>query len=107
VNVGGNMFQTFGVMMGYPRLHGQTTRADRGRYNVTGRYEDLHVFKVPGLRNVALTPPYFHDGSAHTLEQAVSVMAQYQLGHPLDALETRRIVRFLKSLTGEYKGVPL
>ena len=79
VNVGGNMFQTFGVMGDYFAKRGNPTDADLGRYNVTKNPADRHVFKVPGLRNVALTAPYFHDGSAKTLNDAVDVMFRYPL----------------------------
>lgn len=97
--LGGNMYQKFGVLGDY--FAGRAaTQADLGRYNVTGREEDRHVFKVPGLRNVALTAPYFHDGSAGTLAQAVAVMARYQLGRTLSAAETEAIVAFLETLTG-------
>ena len=65
------------------------------------------MFKVPSLRNVALTAPYFHDGSAQTLSQAVEVMAKYQLGRPLTALESELIVAFLETLTGKLNGQPL
>ncbi|MBF0170252.1 MAG: cytochrome-c peroxidase [Nitrospinae bacterium] len=107
VNVGGNMFQVFGVMGDYFRDRGGETKADQGRYNVTKREEDRHVFKVPSLRNVALTPPYFHDGSAATLERAVEVMARYQLGRRLAADEEGALVAFLRSLTGTWRGRPL
>jgi cytochrome c peroxidase len=71
-----------------------------GLYQGTGREEDRHVFRVPSLRNVALTAPYFHDGSAATLEQAVETMARYQLGRPLPEEHRRLIVAFLRTLTG-------
>jgi cytochrome c peroxidase len=71
--------------------------------NVTGREEDRHVFRVPSLRNVATTAPYFHDGSAQTLDEAVKVMARYQLGRELESEEVGAIVAFLGSLTGEYR----
>lgn len=96
-NVGGNMFQRFGVVI--ERDAGAD--ADLGRYHVTGRDEDRFVFKVPGLRNVALTAPYFHDGSAATLGEAVRVMARYQLGLELEAEQERLLLEFLGSLTGE------
>jgi cytochrome c peroxidase len=105
--IGGNMFQKFGVMGDYFADRGNPTKADLGRFNVTGNETDRHLFKVPGLRNVALTAPYFHDGSASNLEEAVSVMAKYQLGRQLSPEELRRIVSFLKSLSGEYKGKAL
>ncbi|WP_287255634.1 hypothetical protein [Moorena sp. SIO4E2] len=59
------------------------TKADLGRFHVTGNERDRYVFKVPSLRNVALTSPYFHDGSAETLEEAVTIMGKYELGRPL------------------------
>jgi len=106
VNVGGNMFETFGATVEY--FVGSTTnKADLGRFNVTGREADKYVFKVPGLRNVALTAPYFHDGSAETLEEAVQAMGRYQLGRPLSQEDVDDLVSFLKTLTGEYQGRPL
>ena len=67
---------------------------------------DRHVFKVPGLRNVALTAPYFHDGSAKTLEDAVDVMFRYQLGRVASKEDKDAIVRFLNTLTGELNAKP-
>jgi len=102
--IGGNMYQKFGVLGDY--FAGRPVTADDlGRYNVTQREEDRHVFKVPSLRNVALTAPYFHDGSADTLEQAVFVMARYQLGRDLAAKDVEAIVAFLKTLTGDLPTV--
>lgn len=103
-NVGGNMFQTFGVMGDYFADRGSPTPADNGRFNVTGDARDRHVFKVPSLRNVALTAPYFHDGSATTLAQAVEVMAWYQLGRRLADRDVVLIVAFLETLTGHHEG---
>lgn len=99
VLLGGNMFQKFGVLGDY-FADRPLTEADLGRYNVTAREEDRHVFKVPGLRNVALTAPYFHDASAPTLEVAVAIMGRYQLGRDLAAEDVKAIVAFLESLTG-------
>ena len=62
---------------------------------------------MSGLRNVAETPPYFHDGSADTLEQAVMVMAKYQLGRTIPVEDVELIARFLRTLSGEYNGEPL
>lgn len=107
VAVGGNMVQTFGVMGDYFVDRGGITTADLGRYNVTRRDEDRHRFKVPSLRNVALTAPYFHDGSAPDLAQAVRVMAYYQLGRKPAEDDVRLIVAFLESLTGTWQGDPL
>ena len=106
-NVGGNMFQIFGVMRDYFAERGNVTEVDNGRFNVTGREEDRHRFRVPSLRNVALTAPYFHDGTAQTLDQAVMVMAQYQLGVVMPMEDLELIVKFLGTLTGQYRGEPL
>lgn len=91
-------------MADYFATRGRITKADYGRFNVTNKESDRYVFKVPGLRNIALTAPYFHDGSAATLEDAVHIMSRYQLGRTLTPAETKMIVKFLKSLSGEYKG---
>jgi cytochrome c peroxidase len=104
VNVGGNMFQTFGVMGDYFAKRGNVTATDLGRYNVTKNEADRHVFKVPSLRNVALTAPYLHDGSAPTLGDAVDVMFKYQLGRPASTQDKQLIVKFLHTLTGERNG---
>lgn len=107
VNIGGNMFAKIGVFGDYVTDRGNVTEADLGRFNVTGRSRDRHVFKVPSLRNVALTAPYFHDGSAKTLDEAVVVMAKYQLGRRISDTDLTRIVAFLQTLTGEFRGQPL
>lgn len=107
VGVGGNMFQTFGVAADYFADRGRINPADLGRFNVTGREEDRYVFKVPSLRNVAVTAPYFHDGSAPSLEHAVAVMGKYQLGRELSRQDIDDIVVFLHTLTGQYEGKSL
>jgi cytochrome c peroxidase len=104
-NVGGNMFQRFGVMGNYFQDRGNVTDADNGRFNVTHVESDRHVFRVPSLRNVELTAPYFHDGSAPTLDRAVRVMVKYQLGRQLADEQVARIVAFLTSLTGKQPQV--
>ena len=104
INLGGNFFQRFGVMGDYFVDRGNLTVADLGRYNVTGLEEDRYIFKVPGLRNVAVTAPYFHDGGTETLDQAIEIMARYQLGRELSKEERSLIATFLESLTGEYRG---
>lgn len=101
VNVGGNMFQKFGVMGDFFAKRGKPTEADLGRFLATGSEEDRHVFKVPSLRNVALTAPYFHDASARTLAEAVDVMFRYQLGRSASRADKEAIVKFLGTLTGE------
>ena len=95
------MFQKFGVMGNYFAQRGNVANADLGRFAVTQRESDKHVFKVPSLRNVELTAPYFHDGSAPTLEAAVDIMFRYQLGRSAPAEDKALIVKFLKTLTGE------
>jgi cytochrome c peroxidase len=109
VLLGGNMYQRFGVMGDFfkDRPAKQSTPSDLGRFNVTGRAEDRHVFKVPGLRNVAVTAPYFHDGSVASLEAAVVVMGRYQLGRDLAGQDVVAIVAFLRTLTGEWEGQTL
>jgi cytochrome c peroxidase len=107
VNVGGNMFERLGIMDDYFKDRGNITTADLGRFSVTGIADDTHVFKVPSLRNVALTAPYFHDGSASTLELAVVIMGKYQLGIAIPADDVALIVKFLRTLTGEYNGKSL
>lgn len=106
VNVGGNMYQKFGVMGNYFEDRGRLDKGDLGRFNVTGREEDRFVFKVPGLRLVTMTPPYFHDGSVADLEEAIRVMGRYQLGLELPDGEIRLIIDFLESLKGRYRGQP-
>jgi cytochrome c peroxidase len=107
VNVGGNMFARFGELGDYFADRGNITQADLGRFNVTHDPLDRFIFRVPSLRNVALTPPYFHDGSAKSLEEAIAIMAKYQLGRPLSQPQTSAIAQFLRTLTGEYQGQAL
>ncbi len=107
INLGGNMYERMGLMGDYFGDRGNPTEADQGRFNVTGKEADRHYFRVPGLRNVAMTAPYFHDGSAPGLDQAVRIMARYQLGHELSGQEVDDIVAFLNSLTGELGGQAL
>lgn len=106
MNIGGNLFQKFGILGNYFVDRGQINPADLGRFNVTGDPKDLYVFRVPSLRNVALTGPYLHDGSAGSLEEAIVIMAQYQL-RPISSEHIQLIVQFLKTLTGEYEGQAL
>lgn len=101
-NVGGTMYQRMGLVNNYFEARGTPlTDADMGRYNVTHDEADRHRFKVPTLRNVALTAPYLHDGSQATLPEVVRVMGHFQLGRELDDEQVRLIVAFLGSLTGE------
>ena len=75
---------------------------DEGLFEVTKNQEDKHFFKIPTLRNIALTAPYFHNGSVKTLEKAVKVMATVQLGKKLSSSDVEDIVAFLNALTGEF-----
>jgi len=99
VGVGGGMYQKFGIKEDYWRVTA-SAGVDRGRFDMTQDPADLYVFKVASLRNVAMTPPYFHDGSVPTLSEAVHVMARVQLGRTLADGEVTAIVTFLESLTG-------
>ena len=90
--LGGNSYRKLGQARPYDTK-------DLGRYQVTKKEEDKFMFKVPGLRNVAITDPYFHDGSVATLSEAVAKMAYHQLGKELGEKEVASIVSFLKALT--------
>ena len=100
VGVGGGSFQKFGVLEDYWKATG-SQEIDKGRFDVTHNPADLYVFKIPSLRDVAMTPPYFHDGSVATLAQAVRIMAKVQLGRTLTDTEVNDLVAFLNSLTGK------
>ena len=100
-NVGGNMFQVFGVINEYFKRRGNISEADMGRYNVTGNAADRHSFKVPSLRMAALTAPYLHDGSAATLRDAVDAMFEFQLGREAPDEDKEAIVAFIRTLAGE------
>ena len=100
-NVGGNMFQVFGVLNDYFKRRGNITEADLGRYNITGNIADRHSFKVPSLRLAAHTPPYLHDGNAATLRDAVDAMFEFQLGREAPDEDKDAIVAFIKTLAGE------
>jgi cytochrome c peroxidase len=100
VNLGGRMLQKFGVTKDY-WLETGSDKPDMGRFAITKKEEDRYVFRVPMLRNVAKTAPYFHDGSVERLDRAVRVMATLQLGRTLDDAAVAEIVSFLEALTGE------
>jgi cytochrome c peroxidase len=93
--LGGSMYEKVGTVEPWPN------QADQGRYAVTHREGDRMMFKVPGLRNIEKTAPYFHDGSVATLEEAVSTMGKHQLGLELSKDEVASIVTWLNSLTGK------
>jgi len=94
INIGGNLMQRIGIVEDF-------NTNDLGRFNVTKNIEDKFYFKVPSLRNIQLTSPYFHDGLIETLRDAVNKMSFYQVGYTLKEDETNKIILFLKTLTGE------
>jgi cytochrome c peroxidase len=103
INVGGGMYAPFGVVEkpGADFL----PVADKGRFEVTKSVDDEYVFTVPTLRNIALTPPYFHTGKSWDLRQAVAVMGTAQLGEQLTDEQVDLITAFLHSLTGDQPKV--
>ncbi|TQV74193.1 cytochrome-c peroxidase [Exilibacterium tricleocarpae] len=100
--VGANSYHKLGLVRPY-----KTENAARGRIAVTGNKADEFVFKVPTLRNIELTYPYFHDGEVATLREAVALMGQLQLGRDFTADEVDKITAFLKTLTGDQPTFPL
>lgn len=99
-SMGGQSFEVMGLKAHYFFDRGHLTEEDNGRYNVTHNPLDMNRFKVPNLRNVELTPPYFHDAHAKTLEDAVRDMGKYQVGVNLTQEEVDKITAFLKTLNG-------
>ena len=93
--VGGTLYQKLGLVKPWPN------QKDQGRYDLTKQETDRMMFKVPSLRNIEKTGPYFHDGSAATLEQAIEMMAWHQLGLKISSADVADIKAFLESLTGE------
>jgi len=91
--LGGNMYRKAGILQTYG------DKEDSGRYDVTEDENDKFVFKVPMLRNVAITAPYFHDGKVETLEESVKIMGKIQLGKDLSKEDVYYIVKFLNTLT--------
>ena len=113
-NLGGESYELMGVYHDYfadrdadKELQHQPNVEDNGRNKETKLERDIHRFKTPGLRNVELTWPYFHDGTRPTLEEAVRDMAYYQVDKRLNEQEINDIVAFLRTLTGEYQGKKL
>ncbi|MES9955681.1 MAG: cytochrome-c peroxidase [Sedimenticola sp.] len=100
--IGGNSFQKMGVVEPY-----KAKSPAEGLVAVTGKDADRFKFKVPTLRNVEMTYPYFHDGEAETLTEAVDVMGRLQLGKKFSDMENAQIVAFLKSLTGDQPSFQL
>ena len=107
-NLGGLSYELMGHRRDYFAARGlELTHEDNGRFKETGLERDRHRFKVPGLRNVEHTWPYYHDGTRETLEEAVRDMGKYQSDVNLSDKETADIVAFLKTLTGEYNGTAI
>lgn len=105
---GGTMYQKMGLVKDYFAMRGgELTEADMGRMNVTGDEADKHKFKVPLLRNIELTAPYFHDGTRESLEEAVRVMGTVQLGRELTDEQVDDLVAFLKTLTGDLPNIDI
>jgi len=100
VGMGGSMYQKVGLVYPYET-------SDLGRYDTTKVESDKHVFKVPSLRNIEKTAPYFHDGRVQTLDQAVKLMAHHQLGRILQDSEVGEIIAFLRTLTGTHAEIPI
>ncbi len=94
INIGANIMQKLGVIEDFDT-------EDLGLYNITKNEEDKFYFKVPSLRNIELTAPYFHDGKIKTLKESVEKMAEYQIGYILEAQEIEYIIKFLITLTGD------
>ena len=100
--IGGTSFQKMGLVSPY-----ETKNEAQGLAGVTGKDADRFKFKVPTLRNVELTYPYFHDGEAATLTEAVEIMGRLQLGRKFETTELEQIVAFLKTLTGDQPSFAL
>jgi cytochrome c peroxidase len=98
--IGGTSFQKFGVFEDYWKQTGSQA-IDEGRYSVTHELADKYLFKVPSLRNVSKTPPYFHDGSVAKLADAIRIMGKVQLGKVLGDQDVNELLAFLNSLTGQ------
>lgn len=97
-----------GIKLNYFDYRGTgLTDGDNGRFAVTKNESDRHKFKTPTLRNVMITPPYMHDGTIATVEDAIQVMHQFQIGSNISDAETAKMVTFLQTLTGEYNGAQL
>lgn len=93
--LGGSMYQKVGLVKAWPN------QKDQGRFDLTKNEADKMMFKVPSLRNIEKTGPYFHDGQTKDLATAVKMMAEYQLGRQLSGADTQSIVTFLKALTAK------
>lgn len=108
MNIGGQSYEYMGIKNSYFDYRNTgLTDGDNGRFAVTKSESDRHKFKTPTLRNVMLTYPYMHDGTVQSVEDAIRIMHEFQIGKKIDDAETAKIVAFLNTLTGEYNGVML
>lgn len=107
VAIGGNMVSPYSLFRNNLLPNSNISKLELGRFKKTNDEADKYVFRVPSLRNVALTAPYFHDGSVKTLEEAIDIMGRNMLGRAIDNQDRKLIVAFLKTLTGELQGKPL
>ncbi|BBP42895.1 cytochrome-c peroxidase [Thiosulfativibrio zosterae] len=105
INLGSNMYQKVGIFSDDISSPNDTSAPDR--FTVTKNPSEKGFMKVPTLRNIALTAPYFHNGSSHTLQDAILKMGRAQLGKELGQQDLELLEAFLKTLTGEYQGKPL
>ncbi|HVE52050.1 MAG TPA: cytochrome c peroxidase [Ramlibacter sp.] len=106
INVGGNSFMKMGLTGNYfadreKKGRGAEVEVDKGKFVVSKKEEDLYVFRVPSLRNVALTAPYFHDGAVPTLDEAIDLMGRFQLGREIPPADRKDIAAFLNALNGK------
>jgi len=106
IGVGGNSFQYMGLSNNFFSTGDRISLPDLGRYRLTARQEDIHKFKVPGLRNIELTHPYFHNASAPDLETAVEAMAFHQRDMSINKGKVHQIVSFMQTLTGTFREMP-
>ena len=100
INIGGNLFQKIGLIKEF-----KTSVKSLGKFDVTGNKSDMNYFKVPTLRNISKTAPYFHDGSVYDLKSAVEVMLNVQLGIVAPSEDVSQIVKFLNTLDGEVPDI--
>jgi cytochrome c peroxidase len=105
--LGGQSFELMGLHKDYFADRGNVKDADLGRFSVTKVESDKHRLKVPTLRNIKLTAPYFHDSTTSDLAKAVETMAKYQSGTTLSTEQVAQVVQFLEALTGEFRGQKL
>ncbi|RHJ91386.1 cytochrome c peroxidase [Parabacteroides bouchesdurhonensis] len=108
MNIGGQSFEYMGIKNNYFDYRGTgLTDGDNGRFAVTKDEMDRHKFKTPTLRNVMITAPYMHDGTVASVEDAIRIMHQFQIGKNITDPEIKKIVAYLNTLTGEYNGALL